>query len=266
MKAALFCLPFYRSIQLRKASRTAPSARDGDARTAAHLQLARRQQLCRRQIDHIGAVRLQKTPVFQQRLCYLGKGHPQRKGHHILAAEQMEVHHMVGALQIFDLRIGQRPQAFGGDNGHCRAVLRLGGAGKQGRKLLLVHRQKQILHGIHPESAVGVGRCAGREGQRSPAAPAAQLRSRRKPCRGRYSAQLDEIQVKPFSLGVPAQQRICIRQLLHDARILPPGKIFHALAFQPTAQARVRAAHRNVKDHRIPPLQTRPCILRGAGV
>ena len=39
--------------------------------------------------------------------------------------------------------------------------------------------------------------------------------------------------VKPFSLGVPAQQRICIRQLLHDARILPPGKIFHALAFQP---------------------------------
>ena len=74
-------------------------------------------------------------------------------------------------------------------------------------------------------------------------------RSRRKPCRGRYSAQLDEIQVKPFSLGVPAQQRICIRQLLHDARILPPGKIFHALAFQPAAQGRIRAAYRNVKYH-----------------
>ena len=152
----------------------------------------------------------------------------------------MEVHHMVGALQIFDLRIGQRPQAFGGDNGHCRAVLRLGGAGKQGRKLLLVHRQKQILHGIHPESAVGVGRCTGRKGQRSPAAPAAQLRSRRKPCRGLNSAQLDEIQVKPFTLGDPAQQRKCI---------LPPGKIFHALAFQPAAQGRVRAAYRNVKYH-----------------
>ena len=237
------------SRQMSRPAVTLPSARDGDARTAAHLQLARRQQLCRRQIDHIGAVRLQKTPVFQQRLCYLGKGHPQRKGHHILAAEQMEVHHMVGTLQIFDLRIGQRPQAFGGGNGHCRAVLRLGGAGKQGRKLLLVHRQNQILHGIHPESAVGVGRCACRKGQRSPAAPAAQLRSRRKPCRGRYSAQFDEIQVKPFSLGVPAQQRICIWQLLHDARILPPGKIFHALAFQPAAQGRVRAAYRNVKYH-----------------
>ena len=47
----------------------------------------------------------------------------------------------------------------------------------------------------------------------------------------------------------PAQQRICIRQLLHDARILPPGKIFHALAFQPAAQGRVRAAYRNVKYH-----------------
>ena len=40
---------------------------------------------------------------------------------------------------------------------------------------------QQILHGVHPEGTVGVGRRAGRKGQRSPAAPAAQLRSRRKP-------------------------------------------------------------------------------------
>ena len=156
---------------------------------------------------------------------------------------------MVGTLQILELGIGQQPQALGCGHSEGRAILRLGGAGQQGRKLLLVHRQKQILHGIHPESAVGVGRCAGRKGQRSPAAPAAQLRSRRKPGRSRHRCQLYEIQVEPLALGVTAQKRICVRQLLHDARILPPGKIFHTLAFQPAAQGRIRAAYRNVKDH-----------------
>ena len=42
---------------------------------------------------------------------------------------------------------------------------------------------------------------------------------------------------------------LVLRQLLHDAGILPPGKIFHALALQPAAQGRIRAAYRNVKDH-----------------
>lgn len=78
---------------------------------------------------------------------------------------------------------------------------------------------------------------------------AAQLRSRRKPGRSRHRCQLYEIQVEPLALGVTAQKRICVRQLLHDARILPPGKIFHALTFQPAAQGRIRAAYRNVKDH-----------------
>ena len=157
-----------------------PPAGDGDARTAAHLQLARCQQPGRRQIDHIGAVRLQEAAVRQKRPCHLGKGYPQRKGHHILPAEQVETHHMVGALQILELRIGQQPQALGRGHGEGRAILRLGGAGQQGRKLLLMHRQQQILHGVHPESTVGVSRRAGRKGQRGPAAPAAQLRSRRK--------------------------------------------------------------------------------------
>ena len=75
------------------------------------------------------------------------------------------------------------------------------------------------------------------------------LRSRRKPFRSRHRCQLYEIQVEPLALGVTAQKCICVRQLLHDARILPPGKIFHALAFQPAAQGCVRAAYRNVKDH-----------------
>ena len=36
-----------------------------------------------------------------------------RKGHYILPAEQVETHHMVGALQILELGIGQQPQALG---------------------------------------------------------------------------------------------------------------------------------------------------------
>ena len=75
-----------------------------------------------------------------------------------------------------------------------------------------------------------------------------------------------EKQVVPHALPVLPQQGVGVRQVFHDAGVRSPGKKFHALAFQPAAQARVRAAHRNVKDHRIPPLQTRPCILRGAGV
>ena len=80
------------------------------------------------------------------------------------------------------------------------------------------------------------------------------------------AGKLQQVQVVPHALPVLPQQGVGVRQVFHDAGVRSPGKKFHALAFQPAAQGRVRAAHRNVKDHRIPPLQTRPCILRGAGV
>ena len=64
-------------------------------------------------VDHIGAVGLQKTGIGQQGLCHLGKGDPQGEGGHILAAGKVVVHHMVGALQILDVRKGQGPQTHG---------------------------------------------------------------------------------------------------------------------------------------------------------
>ena len=87
-----------------------------------------------------------------------------------------------------------------------------------------------------------------------------------RPGRSRHRCQLYEIQVEPLALGVTAQKRICVRQLLHDARILPPGKIFHALTFQPAAQGRIRAAYRNVKDHPTFPSPPAACLDFCAGL
>ena len=114
---------------------TLPPAGDGDAGPAAHAQLPGRKQVRLGQIDHIGAVGLQKAPIRQQRLCHRRKRHPQRQGGHVLPAGEVEVHDVVGALQIFDARIGQRPQALGGVHRDGRAVFRLGGPVQQGCQL-----------------------------------------------------------------------------------------------------------------------------------
>ena len=118
---------------------------------------------------------LQKAFVGQQRLCHLGKGHPQRKGGHVLAAGKVEVDDVVGALQIFDVREGQGPQPRRRRDRDDRAILRLGGAVKQSGELFGPERNFQILHRVHPERLVSVGRGAGEEGQRSAHPVLAQL-------------------------------------------------------------------------------------------
>ena len=67
--------------------------------------------------------------------------------------------------------------------------------------------------------------------------------------RGVARRQLHKVELVPGTLGVPGQQGVPPRQLLHDAGIGPAGIIFHAVALHPAPQHRVRAAHRNVKDH-----------------
>ena len=94
-----------------------------------------------------------------------------REGGHILPGGQVEVHDMVGAFQIFNFCISQRPHAVGGGHGKGGAVFRLHRPLEQGRDLRLVHRLQQILHGVHPVGAVCVGRGACHKGQRSAAAP-----------------------------------------------------------------------------------------------
>ena len=134
------------------------------------------------------------------------------------------MHDVVGALQIFDARIGQRPQALGGVHRDGRAVFRLGGAGQQGRKLPLAHRQQQILQRIHLVGAVSVGRGAGHKGQRGPAALAAQLPGSRQPHRRSRAGKLQQVQVVPHALPVLPQQGVGVRQVFHDAGVRSPGK------------------------------------------
>ena len=83
------------------------AAGDGHAGAAAHPQFTGGELGRGGEVHHIGTVGLQKAFVGQQRLCHLGKGHPQRKGGHVLAAGKVEVDDVVGALQIFDVREGQ---------------------------------------------------------------------------------------------------------------------------------------------------------------
>ena len=156
---------------------------------------------------------------------------------------------MMGAFQIFDLCIGQRPHAVCGGHGKGRAVFRLHRSLEQGRDFRLVHRLQQVLHGVHPVGAVCVCRGACHKGQRSAATPAAQLCRRRKAFGPGHRCKLDEVQLIPQPGGILLQKRLRALQLLHDAGVLPPGEELHALVFQPAAQRPVRAADRNVKDH-----------------
>ena len=156
---------------------------------------------------------------------------------------------MVGAFQIFNFGIGQRPHTVCGGHGKGGAIFRLHRPLEQGRNFRLVHRLQQILHGVHPVGAVCVGRGACHKGQRRAAAPAAQLCRRRKPFGSGYRRKLDEVQLVPQPGGILLQKRFRALQLLHDAGVLPPGKELHALVLQPAAQRPVRAADRNVKDH-----------------
>ena len=171
-------------------------------------------------------MRLHKAAVRKQRLCHRRKGHPQREGGYILPGGQVEVHDMMGAFQIFDLGIGQRPHTVGGGHGKGGAVFRLHRPLEQGRDLRLVHRLQQILHGVHPVGAVCVGRGACHKGQRRAAAPAAQLCRRRKPFGPGYRRKLDEVQLVPQPGGILLQKRLRALQLLHD---FPAGKMYSTM-------------------------------------
>ena len=192
---------------------------------------------------------LQKTGIGQQGLCHLGKGNPQRKRGHVLAAGKVVVHHMVGAFQILDVRKGQGPQAHSRCDRDDRAVFRLGGPVQQGCQLLRTERDMQVLHRVHPERFVGIGRGVGQKGQRGPHTPAAQLCRRLQAAARVGGGQLNEVELVPGARFLLLQQGRRAFQLLHDAGIGPAGIIFHAVALHPAPQHRVRAAHRNVKDH-----------------
>ena len=71
------------------------AAGDGHPGPAPHPELACRQLLHRRQVDHIGAVGLQKAVVRQQGLCHLRKGHPEGEGGHVLPGGKMVNHKLV---------------------------------------------------------------------------------------------------------------------------------------------------------------------------
>ena len=226
------------------------AAGDGHPCPAAHPQLPGGELGRRRQVDDVGAVGLHEAVIRQQGFCHLRKRHPQREGRHILPAGKVEVDHMVGAFQILNVRKGQGTQPrCRGDADH-RAVLRLGGPVQQGRQLLGTEGDVQILHGIHPERLVGVGRGVGQKGQRCPAAPLPQLcrclQARRRVGRGK----LDEVQLVPPPLGLPFQQLGHAGELLHHTAVGPAGIVFQTVALHPAPQHRVRTAHRNVKVHR----------------
>ena len=201
------------------------AAGDGHPGPAPHPELACRQLLCRRQVDHIGAVGLQKAVVRQQGLCHLRKGHPEGEGGHVLPGGKMEMHHMVGTLQILDVRKGQRPQARRRGHRDDRAVLRLSGTVQQGGELLRAERQQQVLHGVHPVGIVGVGGRVGKKGQRGPRAVPPQGIGGFQARRGVARRQLHKVELVPGTLGVPGQQGVHPGQLLHDAGIRPAGII-----------------------------------------
>lgn len=50
---------------------------------------------------------LDEALIRQKRLGHLCERHPDRQGRHILAAGEMEMHHMMGTLEVFDVREGQ---------------------------------------------------------------------------------------------------------------------------------------------------------------
>ena len=79
--------------------------------------------------------------------------------------------------------------------------------------------------------------------------PAAQICRRLQAAARVGGRQLDEVELVPGARFLLLQQGRCAFQLLHDAGIGPAGIIFHAVALHPAPQHRVRAAHRNVKDH-----------------
>ena len=54
----------------------------------------------------------------------------------------MEMHHMVGTLEVFDVREGQHPQTRRRGYRDGRAVLRLGGPGQQSVQLFRRDRQQ----------------------------------------------------------------------------------------------------------------------------
>ena len=121
---------------------------------------------------------------------------------------------MVGAFQIFNFGIGQRPTpsavvtvGVGPYSGLHRPL-------EQGRNFRLVHRLQQILHGVHPVGAVCVGRGACHKGQRRAASLAAQLCRRRKPFGPGYRRKLDEVQLVPQPGGILLQKRFRALQLL----------------------------------------------------
>ena len=156
---------------------------------------------------------------------------------------------MVGALQILDVRKGQGPQTHGRGDRDDRAVFRLGGPVQQGCQLLRTERDMQVLHRVHPERFVGIGCGVSQKGQRGPHTPAAQLCCRLQAAARVGGRQLNEVELVPGACFLLLQQGRCAFQLLHDAGIGPAGIIFHAVALHPAPQHRVRAAHRNVKDH-----------------
>ena len=55
-------------------------------------------------------MKLDEALIRQKRLGHLCERHPDRQGRHILAAGEMEMPHMVGTLEVFDVREGQHPQ------------------------------------------------------------------------------------------------------------------------------------------------------------
>ena len=118
---------------------------------------------------------------------------------------------------------GQGPQAHSRGNRDDRAVFRLGGPIQQGRQLLRTERDMQVLHRVHPERFVGIGRGVGQKGQRGPHAPATQLCSRLQAAAWVSGGQLDEVELVPGARFLLLQQGRRAFQLLHDARHRPGG-------------------------------------------
>ena len=123
----LFVSVFQIIFQCRPGRRL-PAPGDGNAGTAGHPELSRRQLGHCRQIHHIGAVELDEPLIGQQGLGHLPEGHPDGEGGHIFAAGEVEMHHMVGTLEVLDICEGQGPQARCRSHRDDRAVLRLGPA------------------------------------------------------------------------------------------------------------------------------------------
>ena len=96
----------------------------------------------------------------------------------------------------------------------------------------------QVLHRVHPERFVGIGRGVGQKGQRGPHAPAAQLCRRLQAAARVGGRQLDEVELVPGARFLLLQQGRRAFQLLHDAGIGPAGIIFHAVALHPAPQHR----------------------------